>query len=369
MKKLTNKTTKDEVKSITYNMNKKNDTGYLPRAAQGHSTFPLQYNYSFTQYLRYWLHDIRLKRVQPQTGTQNQWIIETIIIPCCKNDIPIRQVNAPFLNEVLKSCCQYSKSAAAECKKILNIVFKDALAENVILYDPMPDTKPVKYNPPYVKVLNHTEIKTFLEHAQFTPYYFEFMMALFVGLRKGEILGLKSSDFDKDNRTVTVNRQLTRDYAYIDGVYKQLATQSIKPPKSLKAHRTLRIPDIIFDLLEHREYQIKSYGSSLAKEGFLSLNENRGFISEATLNAVIDRYCIHYLQEKFTMHGLRHTFATLLLENNCPIDMISDVLGHESITTTLDIYCGIINGYSDIGEFISKQFHPSTTLKMVEGGY
>lgn len=325
------------------------------------------YHYTFLQYLRYWLHDIRLKRVQPQTATQNQWLIDKVIIPSCKNDIFMDKVTVKYLNDLIKLCSLYSKSAAHETVKLLNLVFKDAVAENIIFTNPMPATKPVKFHPPNVKVLNHSEIRTFLEHAQYTPYYFEFVLAIFAGLRKGEILGLKAEDFNMNDQTVTINRQLTRDYTYENGKYKQLATQTIKPPKSLKAHRTIRVPGIVFELLEKRLDIIKTYDGVLASEGFLAINENRGFISESTLNAVIDRYCIHYFKERFTMHGLRHTFATLLLENNCPIDMISDVLGHESITTTLDIYCGIINGYDDINEFINREFHPSPAF-MNKGG-
>ena len=57
------------------------------------------------------------------------------------------------------------------------------------------------------------------------------------------------------------------------------------------------------------------------------------------------------------MHGLRHEFASLLFEKGIPLEQISKLLGHKSVTTTFDVYCGIIDADSDAKEII-KTFAP-----------
>lgn len=69
----------------------------------------------------------------------------------------------------------------------------------------MPDTR----RKPTVVVLNKEELRIFLEKASENNWYLEILLGLFMGLRKGEIAGLKYGDFDLSQKIVTISRQIT----------------------------------------------------------------------------------------------------------------------------------------------------------------
>ena len=64
--------------------------------------------------------------------------------------------------------------------------------------------------------------------------------------------------------------------------------------------------------------------------------------SDGTCNSALERICARCSIPRITMHDLRHMFATILIEQKMPLENISKLMGHKSITTTFEIYCGII---------------------------
>lgn len=67
----------------------------------------------------------------------------------------------------------------------------------------------------------------------------------------------------------------------------------------------------------------------------------------------VKRTCKEALVPEINVHALRHMFATLLLEKEVPLELISHLLGHKSVTTTLNIYCGIMGARKDAKDVIS----------------
>lgn len=63
------------------------------------------------------------------------------------------------------------------------------------------------------------------------------------------------------------------------------------------------------------------------------------------------------------MHGLRHMFATALIELNVPLETISVALGHKNVNTTFEIYCGIMDAAEQIKNTVSNTMDPAIALK------
>ena len=63
------------------------------------------------------------------------------------------------------------------------------------------------------------------------------------------------------------------------------------------------------------------------------------------------------------MHGLRHMFATALIELNVPLETISAALGHKNVNTTCEIYCGIMDAAEQIKNTVSNTMDPAIALK------
>lgn len=179
-------------------------------------------------------------------------------------------------------------------------------------------------------------------------------------------MGLKYKDFDFLQHTVSINRQITRDYDVViedDRTFK-IATQrlSTKPPKSYSSYRTLIISAFIFDELEIRKKE---------NEEILKLTENhewaeyiclgvKGNIkSDGTYTEAIKRICKRNGLPHITMHGLRHMFATILIEQSVSLEKISKLMGHKSVATTFEIYCGIMEAKKEIAKTIDSVMDPA----------
>ena len=208
--------------------------------------------------------------------------------------------------------------------------------------------------------------------------YFEILLALVCGLRTGEILGLKYSDFNKKSRTLTIQRQYTRDYHYEskgsdnDKQVKVYSSErTFKPPKTLNSNRCLVVPSVIFEKLKIRREE---------NERIIAKTENRDFKdyvclgmyerikSDATLNTGINAITKSCNLPHISMHTLRHMCATALIEMNIPQEKISEVLGHKNINTTFDIYCGIMDAQDQIKTTISHTMDPAIALTNSGGG-
>lgn len=84
-----------------------------------------------------------------------------------------------------------------------------------------------------VNTLNKEELRKLLEVTSKSNWYLEILLALFLGLRKGEIRGLKFSDFDEEQQTVMIQRQLSVDKEYYDLTYEKKSSKYVvKAPKT-----------------------------------------------------------------------------------------------------------------------------------------
>lgn len=139
-----------------------------------------------------------------------------------------------------------------------------------------------------------------------------FSMFVFAGLRKKELLNLKITDVDLENLTIFINQG--------KGNKDRIVPISYTLAQSLRRY------------LEERKRLNKT-----CPEFFASLNRNLGF-TESGLKRLVEKMA-EVSKTKFTIHKLRHTFATLMLEGGCDIYSLSRMMGHSDIkTTTIYLY-------------------------------
>lgn len=194
-----------------------------------------------------------------------------------------------------------------------------------------------------------------LNHSNPLKYKTALYIALFSGLRNGEILGLTWNDIDFVNKTLSVKRvrAVTKEHGMIT-----------KYPKSKSSVRTLSLPDSVLDvLLEHKEEQDRErdillnlwdkewdntpwiftqwngkgmYYQTLSKWLKKVVRKHNKAIMED--ENIPDKKKINYLLPVLSIHKLRHTSATLLIGQNTDIRTVSARLGHAQTSTTMDIY-------------------------------
>ena len=312
-------------------------------------------------YLIYWHEEILSQRVESTTQTLVAYVLYDWVIPNIENDIKMRYVNVEYMDELLERVSHCCASAGNTSRTYLNIAFSDAVAEGYITRNIIPNTKPYKRKPSKIRVLKKGKLKVFLKAASNNEWYLEFLLGLFCGLRKGEILGFKFDDFDFDAHTVSIKRQLAYDTSLEEKSNKVVSRNSIeKPPKTENSIRVLRIPDIVEREVKKRRKLVENnqiiMGNDYEDHDYISCQKNGKPHSQGAMNNALTKLCARNGLPPLTVHSLRHMFATILIENGVPLVKISALLGHSSINTTFEYYCEVMDENDKIVDFLNEMY-------------
>lgn len=237
-----------------------------------------------------------------------------------KNHGRIRNVDAlgvGLSDRTVRGCHQ-------RCRAALDKAVKERLInKNPAIGCKLPPKKAAE-----MKVLTREEMYRFLQQAKYEGYYELYLLELSTGMRRGEILGLQWKDLDEKTGELRIERQISR----IDG--KLVAV----PPKTKQSIRSIILPQaLVIVLMKYKEtVDSKWIFPSPVKED----DEPRDPQSVYHRTQLILKRagC-----KKVRFHDLRHTFATMSLENGMDVKTLSAMIGHISSATTLDIYSHITN--------------------------
>ena len=318
---------------------------------------------SLKDYLIYWFEDVFSERIEPTTRMVGSYTLYNLILPHMEHEIKLRYVNTDYLNSLLEQCAKICASAGNKSRELLNLALKEAVTEGYIKTNPVVATKAYRRKKPTIIILGKARLKTFLSAASKSNWYLEILLALFCGLRKGEIQGLKFSDFDMENKTVSIQRQITSNPIIPKGEYKIESYEVIeRAPKTENSYRTLRVPEIIIRELKIRQKQNECYkekfGKNYLDRDYISCRENGLPHSVTALNNALAKLCKRNALPHITVHGLRHMYATILIEMSVPLVKISALLGHSSVNTTFEYYCEVMDENEQIISFMNSKFIP-----------
>lgn len=329
--------------------------------------------YTFGEYLEYWYKNILQSYAAGNYQQICGWVIFKVIIPSIEKDVLIHMVTTSYINELLKRIAPMSKTAAPQARKLIKLALKDALLNGYIQTDLMAGVDEYHDKVPKVVVFSKEQIRILLKEAyDYHSIYLEILMGMFCGLRPGEILGLKFSDFNFEEKTVSIQRQITRDYV-IDvnsgNGYKILGnTRTVKPPKSYSSYRIIRVPDFVLNEVEIRMEENKKVFqkhklNAKTLGDYICISQKGELKSDGTVLAGLDRICKRQSLPHISCHDLRHLCASILIEQNVPLERISKMLGHKSVNTTLDVYIGIIQAKEQIRDYVDENLDPINVFK------
>ncbi len=317
--------------------------------------------YTFKEYVEYWLSHIFLENTDKSTKVIGVWAVQHLIIPNIEKDIILSYVSADFINDIIKKCIPICSSAGETVLKYLRNILKSAYIYGYIPNDIRDRLIHVKRHKRQIQLLTKGQLKLLLTEAQKHPgCYFEILLGLFVGLRTGEIRGLQYDDFDPQSRTIHISRQCTTNYSLIEsnGTYVYSSYMDCKEPKC-NSSRIIRVPNFIFRELEIKKAFNQTIIQNRRKKGFYNLDENYISISpygtvkkKGTLLSALKRMCNFAGVPQISFHTLRDQFATMLLELGLPLEDISNLLGHKSVLTTFNYYCGIMDADDAVRDFL-----------------
>lgn len=318
------------------------------------------------QYLTSWLHTVARPRLRPTTFHSYEQTTNRFLIPGLGTrrlgTLTVSDVRA-FLNQVATTCqcCARGIDARRDpkdrdparrphccavgncCHKTLSPttvryirallstaladgVREDLLGRNVAAAVRLP-TPRASFEP-----FTATEARKYLRVAKNHRHGPLFELALRTGLRQGELLGLRWDDLDLQAGHLTVRRTLAR-------------TPGGPTFQDVKTHRSARritIPTECVTSLRwyHRRQQIdqREAGEAWRDLGLVFTRTTGGPLDAAYMHRTHQAICDLADVRKIRFHDLRHSAATLLLEQGVELVVVKDLLGHAQIQTTADIY-------------------------------
>jgi len=285
-------------------------------------------------YLDQWLEGSAKPSVKVKTYEGYESIVRIRVVPRI-GGLQLSQVTPPVIQKLYAdlSASGLSQQSVIHTHRCLRRALKQAVNWGLIARNPCDSVDPPRARREELRVWNRGEAAKFLTETRDHSLYPLFALALTTGMRQGELLGLKWSDVELSENRLRVQRTLQR----------QRGTGLVfETPKTAKSRRTIMLSSVaVVALREHRQRQLEqrlALGPAWADYDLVFPNEigeprhpspvTRSFKSAVTAAGVPD----------IRFHDLRHTAATLLLTKGQHAKVVSEMLGHATITITLDTY-------------------------------
>lgn len=307
-----------------------------------------------SDYIMTWLKSVKKNSVKE---TSYNSLIDTVKYYIEPFDIGTMQMGT-LSSEVIQQhfnymASKYSMSAIKKVKSLLNMVFKYALIKNDISKDPMlvveiPSPDNVK-QPSKIEILNDEQMDLLFEEANRvnipssringaigTPVYkgtnkYIIILILYTGMRIGEALGLKWSDYNKKEKTLRIgnNMVIVRD-ENDKRVYKENST------KTLSGTRIIKLPQRAIWAIDNLRANTNATHICVTVN---NITPSQSSITR-TLKSMLKNAQIEC--DNFGLHDLRHTYASYQLRHGVDAIVVSKLIGHKSPETTMRIYAHVI---------------------------
>ena len=294
--------------------------------------------YTVGEWMVVWFQDYAKIKVRPSSHQTYQGYIQNHIRPNI-GDIPLEKLTSLDLQKFYKKLLTTGRVDRVEAKgqpkglsaktvrnihQILSSALKLAQEQRLILTNPAEGCALPRVEHQEMKTLTTVQLASFFREARDSGVFELYYLELATGLRRGELLGLKWEDIDLERGDLRVRRQVSR----INGEVVEA------PLKTKNAYRTLPLAEDTVGVLKE---QRKKVGNS----PWVFPSPNGGPISPDSVLHMLHRVLKRAGLPKVRFHDLRHTFATLALQNGVDVKTVSGMLGHFSAGFTLDTYAHI----------------------------
>lgn len=297
------------------------------------------------EYLQRWLQDYASMAVASQTFTRYDSVVRRHLIPALGGH-KLGKLSPLHIQGYYRKALQGTrldgKSGGLSARTVLqhHRILKEALGQAVkwrlIPNNPAAAVEPPRFNAREMATLTPQQAAVLVEASEGSPLQMPITLAVTTGMRRGEILGLQWKDIDWEGGTLQVRRSLE----------PGKDAPRFKEPKTASGRRTVALPEIALEALRrHRirqnEYRLK-LGPDYATECDLVCCQ---FDGTPLRNNVTRDFSVLLKRAglpRVRFHDLRHTHASLLLASGVHPKVVSERLGHASISITLQIYSHVL---------------------------
>ena len=303
----------------------------------GQIDFTKSGKYTVGTWMDEWFENVAKIKVRPSSHQTYRGYIDNHIKPNIGN-IPLEKLTTMDLQRLYRTLLTKGRverieaenqpsGLSAKTVRNINQVISSALdlavVQKIIPSNPTDACELPKVEHREMQTIPEEQLQAFLTEAKATGVYEMYYIELATGLRRGELLGLKWQDIDWKNGIIKVRRQIAR----VDG-------QIVEAPlKTKNSYRTVTISPQAIEVL--KQQRAKTH------DQYVFPSPNGGPISPDSVNNMLKRVLARAGIPKVRFHDLRHTFATIALQNGVDIKTVSGMLGHFSAGFTLDTYAHV----------------------------
>ncbi|MEH7028690.1 tyrosine-type recombinase/integrase [Bacillus wiedmannii] len=308
----------------------------------------------YVTYMEKWLKE-RTYSIQESTHEVHLSYYRNVIKPNLGH-FKLRDIEPMNLQEFINHLVfemEYSPNTVHLVFRIVKSSLKKACTLKLIKGDPTIGVTLPKIRKTEMNIWTLEQVNYFITQSKqierLTRFYIVYVVALLTGMRQGEILALRWKDIDFKKRIIYIRQTITQNAQIKVGAKNNSSVRSIHIPelliKELEGHRN--------KIREEKKYLKREY-----KDVDLVACTRKG-------NPVIARNCrreFYNLIEKLGLpkirfHDLRHTHATMLIQQNVNVKLISERLGHTDIQTTLNTYSHVLpNMQREVADKLDEMF-------------
>lgn len=298
-------------------------------------------NPTVEQWCHEWLWSYKRNSVKQKTFDQYETILRTHIIPDI-GDIRLADLKTMHIQRIINK--MYDSGLSHRTIEVMKIVMHAALkqaqrnklvGENVCENVVLPRKQPKR-----IRVLNEDEQTKLIAALKDNYIGRGLLFALYTGMRRGEVLALKWSDYDKNEKTISITKALSRVRTYNKDGNKTMLT--VTTPKTDTSIRTVPLIDKAVELLAEHKHKQERYMELVGDyytDNDLIFSSSRGdYLDPGNFNRKLNKTVKNIGIAQISPHALRHSFATRGLEAEVSLKAMQELLGHSSITVTGDIY-------------------------------
>ena len=300
----------------------------------------LNENIRFKELVEIYFRDFAPNELKPATIYNYEKDLHRHMLPVFGNkkikDIAVSDLSTFFTSLDL------SPASTRKMKTIMSSVFHFGVQQGYVKENPCIGALHKKNTHSNKKVNFYTkeQSKQLMElTSQYSKFNTIIQFLMFTGLRCGECLSLNWSDIDLENNIIRIDKTLT----YADKKWFTTA------PKTENSYRTIKLSNYAKSLLlRHKEKQDEGkaiVGTEWVEPDLVFTSWKGNFYDRSLLNTQLRRFLEKNDMSKITIHGLRHTNASLMINNGIDIKAVSAHLGHCNISITGDIYGHIFDEY------------------------
>ena len=301
-------------------------------------------------YLDHWLEAYARPNVAPKTFERYAEIVRLHLKPELGHHLLAKlqplHIQAAH-SKALESGHKTRKGGALSARTVLHHhrVLREALQQAVkwqlLVRNPADSVQPPKPQSREMQVLDETAAASLLEAAKGTTLHLPIVLAVGAGLRRGEALAVRWADMDLAAGVLSVQQSLEQTKAGL----------AFKAPKTAKGRRLVTLPGFALEVLKrHRVEQAKAklrLGPAYEDRDLVCARPDGKPLDPRSVSHQFGEFLKQLALPKVRLHDLRHSHATHLLRQGTHPKIVSERLGHSSISITLDTYSHVLPNMQD----------------------